>query len=208
MPLEPSLPRKRLEGMLDAAGVSIVITDRGAVWSNYPQTGATLIDLDADRAGHRLSESENPSVRVHGENLAYVVFTSGSTGRPKGVMVAHRGLLGAAAAWEQAYDLCRPPLRHLQAAGFAFDVFTGDWVPRPDHRRNACCLPSGGLARPGRAGRSHFAANGSSVSSSSRRLPTLWRRTSSGTVRTWARSGCSPSARTHCAEAVPAGSGG
>ena len=25
-------------------------------------------------------------------------------------------------------SLRRPPLRHLQAAGFAFDVFTGDWV--------------------------------------------------------------------------------
>ena len=65
---------------------------------------------------------------VDGENLAYVVFTSGSTGRPKGVMVSHRSLLAAAVAWEHAYDLRRPPLRHLQAAGFAFDVFTGDWV--------------------------------------------------------------------------------
>ena len=65
---------------------------------------------------------------MDGENLAYVIFTSGSTGRPKGVMVSHRSLLAAAAAWEQAYDLRRPPLRHLQAAGFAFDVFTGDWV--------------------------------------------------------------------------------
>ena len=43
-------------------------------------------------------------------------------------MVSHRSLLAAAAAWEHAYDLRRPPLRHLQAAGFAFDVFTGDWV--------------------------------------------------------------------------------
>ena len=67
-------------------------------------------------------------MQVDGENLAYVIFTSGSTGRPKGVMVSHRSLLVAAAAWEHAYDLRRPPLRHLQAAGFAFDVFTGDWV--------------------------------------------------------------------------------
>ena len=43
-------------------------------------------------------------------------------------MVSHRSLLAAAAAWEHAYDLRQPPLRHLQAAGFAFDVFTGDWV--------------------------------------------------------------------------------
>ena len=61
-------------------------------------------------------------------NIAYVVYTSGSTGRPKGVLVSHRSILAAAGAWQEAYDLSSSPLRHLQAAGFAFDVFTGDWV--------------------------------------------------------------------------------
>ena len=62
------------------------------------------------------------------KNLAYVIFTSGSTGRPKGVMVSHGALLSVADAWESAYGLRQLPLRHLQAAGFSFDVFTGDWV--------------------------------------------------------------------------------
>ena len=126
-PLETSLPRTRLKRMLDVAGVSFLIAD-GAALGRIPQTGATAIDLDAERANIAAQSPENPSVPVHGENLAYVVFTSGSTGRPKGVMVSHRSLLAAPAAWEQAYDLRRPLPRHLQAAGFAFDVFTGDWV--------------------------------------------------------------------------------
>jgi amino acid adenylation domain-containing protein len=70
----------------------------------------------------------NPSIEVHPDNLAYLVFTSGSTGRPKGVMISHRSLVAAACAWDAAYSLRFPPLRHLQAAGFSFDVFTGDWV--------------------------------------------------------------------------------
>ena len=206
-PLEPSLPRARLEGMLDAAGVSIVIVDGGAL-GRVPRTRATMIDLDADRVSIAGQSSENPSVRVHGENLAYVVFTSGTTGRPKGVMVSHRSLLAAAAAWEDAYDLRRPPLRHLQVAGFAFDVFTGDWVralttggtlvacPRPvsldpaaladliRRERIECLELVPALAeRPGDAPRA-------------------------ARPKTWAGSGCWPSAPTPCAAVCTVGCGG
>jgi amino acid adenylation domain-containing protein len=127
VPLEPSLPAARLESMLNAAGVAIVIVDRGAQ-GRAPQTVATLINLDADVPTISGPHSKDPSVHVDNDNIAYVVFTSGTTGRPKGVMVSHGGLLSVAAAWEEAYELRQAPLRHLQAAGFAFDVFTGDWL--------------------------------------------------------------------------------
>ena len=127
VPLESSLPQTRMDGMLDAARVSKVIVD-GESLGRAPRTSETMIDLDANRSTIASQSPDDLAACFDGENLAYVVFTSGSTGRPKGVMVSHRSLLAAAVAWEHAYDLRRPPLRHLQAAGFAFDVFTGDWV--------------------------------------------------------------------------------
>ncbi|MEA2629959.1 MAG: hypothetical protein QOE66_178, partial [Chloroflexota bacterium] len=60
VPLEPSLPGARLEGMLDAARVSIVIVDHG-VLRRPPRTSATMIDLEADRASVALHSVEDPS---------------------------------------------------------------------------------------------------------------------------------------------------
>ena len=113
--------------MLDVASVAILIVDDGGI-SGVSRTGATIVDLDADRAAVESQSSEDLSVPVLDDSLAYVIFTSGSTGRPKGVMVSHRSLLSIAGAWEESYELRQGPLRHLQVAGFAFDVFTGDWV--------------------------------------------------------------------------------
>ena len=127
VPLEPAMPRERLGDMLDAARVPIAIVERETL-GRVPRTMAMSIDLDARADAIAAASPENPGVCVDPDNLAYVVFTSGTTGRPKGVLVPHRGLVAIASAWEAAYDLRRSPLRHLQAAGIAFDVFAGDWV--------------------------------------------------------------------------------
>src|SRR5262249_46243607 len=42
--------------------------------------------------------------------------------------VSHASLVHAFRAWEEAYGLRSETTSHLQAASFAFDVFTGEWV--------------------------------------------------------------------------------
>ncbi len=127
LPLDPDHPAERLVGMLRDSGATTLVTEQH-LRGRLPGCPSLVVALDALVQSPAGIETANPEVRVCGENIAYVVYTSGSTGRPKGVLVSHRSILAAASAWQEAYDLSSSPLRHLQAAGFAFDVFTGDWV--------------------------------------------------------------------------------
>ncbi|MGV9270945.1 amino acid adenylation domain-containing protein, partial [Kitasatospora sp. NPDC003701] len=77
LPIDPALPRRRIDLMLDDARPAVVLTEAGAV-----ADGACADPTDADRI--RPLRPDNP---------AYVIYTSGSTGRPKGVVVEHRSVV-------------------------------------------------------------------------------------------------------------------
>ncbi|MEM6672428.1 MAG: amino acid adenylation domain-containing protein [Planctomycetota bacterium] len=92
LPMEPSLPERRLRTILDdarpAAAVTLQRHARGALASS----GLPVVTLDSE------PPRENGSIdRVAGRapkptDVAYVLYTSGSTGRPKGVEVTHAAL--------------------------------------------------------------------------------------------------------------------
>jgi pyochelin synthetase len=89
LPIDASLPKKRLQYLLEHGEVKVVLTqswiDRLVEW---PETLKRLYvdSLDLDEGDISDLESvQSP------DDLAYVIYTSGSTGLPKGVMITHRG---------------------------------------------------------------------------------------------------------------------
>ncbi len=127
LPLDPLHPPERLAAMLRDARAAVLLVDRasrGLVGS----FDRTIVEIDADDDAPLLEPAEPLPPSTTTDGLAYCIYTSGSTGAPKGVMVTHRSLVATYAAWERAYGLDAPAGVHLQAAGPAFDVFTGDWV--------------------------------------------------------------------------------
>ena len=127
VPLDPRLPQERLEFMLSDSLFSVLLTQKKLV-VHLPKHSAHLVCLDTDWDAISAKSEENPVSGVIPENLAYVIYTSGSTGTPKGVMIAHRSLVNAYLAWEDAYHLRAGISTHLQMASFSFDVFSGDLV--------------------------------------------------------------------------------
>ncbi|GAB3979314.1 hypothetical protein GCM10027615_55460 [Plantactinospora veratri] len=91
VPLDPSLPGRRLAEMAEAVGVSVLVSAVDGV--AVPGFGGAVVDVSGGVSavvGDGAVVPVVPVVPVVGQG-AFVVFTSGSTGRPKGVVVEHGG---------------------------------------------------------------------------------------------------------------------
>jgi len=98
VPLDPGLPRERLEYMMEDAGIEWVLAESGMM-EGLPLGGVDVVVMDGAGSDAEWLAGEGEGRRRRGEkkevkagNLAYIMYTSGSTGRPKGVMVTHGGL--------------------------------------------------------------------------------------------------------------------
>ncbi|MDQ0313148.1 amino acid adenylation domain-containing protein [Kitasatospora herbaricolor] len=121
VPMHASLPPERMAGVLADTGAGVLLTDRAELGFEH--------DAMVVRPGDELPDDDtDPSVAVHPDQLAYVMFTSGSTGVPKGVAVRHRDVVDLAA--DRRFRHAGPPDRMLLHSPHAFDAATYElWVP-------------------------------------------------------------------------------
>lgn len=113
VPLDPSLPLRRLKSMVEDSGARLVIAHSSQQIA-LEEVGTPL--LCVDRQGS-VQAADKAAVMI--DDLAYVLFTSGSTGRPKGVAVTHANLACSTRARQAYYrDL---PKRFLLLSACFFD---------------------------------------------------------------------------------------
>lgn len=119
VPLDPSLPKRRLEYMVEDAGARVILTCTG---QDMPALDFDGVEIQViEPAGTVVADgSQNPGLTANGENLAYVIYTSGSTGKPKGVAMAHRALTNLI-SWQLDHSFV-PSARTLQFTTMGFDV--------------------------------------------------------------------------------------
>jgi len=106
LPLDLSLPRERLQFMIEDAKPAVIVTPEGLSVTDYHGSDPDLI---------RGFDPSDP------RNLCYVIYTSGSTGTPKGVAVSQQSLVNHCLAVAAAYGLTADD-RVLQFASISFDV--------------------------------------------------------------------------------------
>ncbi|SHI03468.1 non-ribosomal peptide synthase domain TIGR01720/amino acid adenylation domain-containing protein [Chryseolinea serpens] len=121
VPIDPLYPPDRVAHILKDSEIQYLITDQSDV-----QPEVTVLELEALKREGLTVIGTNLPMRTSPEDIAYILYTSGSQGKPKGVMVEHRSLVNIAAGWRSAYALDQFPVRLLQMASMAFDVYLGD----------------------------------------------------------------------------------
>nr|WP_137726431.1 non-ribosomal peptide synthetase [Prescottella subtropica] len=121
VPIEPTLPRGRIDYMLADCGASVGLTagDRHDLPDTLDWLPVDTIDLDRYPAEPLRDADRTHPIRP--DDPAYLLYTSGSTGTPKGVTVTHTGLPLLASA-QVAYQDMTPDSRVLHVCSPSFDV--------------------------------------------------------------------------------------
>jgi len=117
LPLDPSLPKARLNALVEDVRPRFVLAPSSLVEQAPGQ--AISLQIEAPLV---------PPLGSCGEAPAYVMHTSGSTGKPKGVVVSNRALANHAVAAAARYELA-PGDRVLHFASLAFDVAIEEIFP-------------------------------------------------------------------------------
>ncbi|MEA2984725.1 MAG: hypothetical protein QOD94_979, partial [Alphaproteobacteria bacterium] len=121
-PLDPAMPRERLEYMLSDTRARVMLTQRKLIDLGLSVLPIPMVALDDPGSPAWSAGSENLDAVPKPENLAYVTYTSGSTGRPKGVMVEHRSVVRLVK--DTNYCAFGPTEVFLQLAPITFDAST------------------------------------------------------------------------------------
>lgn len=127
LPLETKTPSRRLQMMLNAAKVPVVLTN-SSMLESLAGDGRRLAALDRCAAEIGRCSSEAPSVCVTPEQLAYVIYTSGSTGTPKAVAIGHDSLLNLIEWHNRTFGVTAAD-RATQLASIGFDAAVWELWP-------------------------------------------------------------------------------
>jgi amino acid adenylation domain-containing protein len=88
--LDPAHPDARIRRSCEEVGVALVLSV--ARLGRELPIGVPVIRVDMDWHVAQQQAETDPGVRVHLDNVAYLIHTSGSTGTPKRVMITHRSI--------------------------------------------------------------------------------------------------------------------
>ncbi|OJZ73636.1 hypothetical protein BRW65_11615, partial [Mycobacterium paraffinicum] len=116
LPIDPALPRERIEFMIaDAAPIAAIAT--GGLAGRLDGSALPVIDVDDPRV---TTYPATPLPPPDPEDLAYIIYTSGTTGVPKGVSITHHNVTQLVGSLDP--NLASPQQVWTQWHSYSFDI--------------------------------------------------------------------------------------
>ncbi|PWY67643.1 putative NRPS-like enzyme [Aspergillus sclerotioniger CBS 115572] len=117
VPIEPSVPKRRLTDILQDAQVKHIIMEDGQL--ELPDSNRFDFDIGQSQLGTKF---QNPPVDITSEH-SHILFTSGSTGRPKPVQIRADGILHLATETPATPLSCDDRVASFNNPGFDLSLF-------------------------------------------------------------------------------------
>lgn len=121
VPIDPSFPIGRVEGIIEDAQVQFVISDGDLGKTLQPHVSAQMMFPDDELFLQPQSSPPLDPIIIDPNDICYVIYTSGTTGRPKGVIIEHRNAVNFVKSLDSVYGLGVGD-RVYQGFSIAFDA--------------------------------------------------------------------------------------
>ncbi|MBT5229921.1 MAG: amino acid adenylation domain-containing protein, partial [Methylococcales bacterium] len=123
LPINPSLPKARIDLLLEQGDVAIVLTQPKIHQQYHFDDDLTVVDVTVENIAALPDYPLLVEQDVH--DLAYVIFTSGSTGQPKGVMMTQQAVLNTLQDINDRHEV-GPADKVLALSSLSFDLSVWD----------------------------------------------------------------------------------
>ena len=128
LPLDQSLPAKRMQYMIADSEATCLITIKGITdEKSLKLEGGITLCLDEDELIDKLRVHPSTEIilKASYDIPAYIIYTSGTTGNPKGVAITHRSVFNLVNDIRQSHEI-EPSDRVLLFSPFCFDASIRD----------------------------------------------------------------------------------
>lgn len=122
LPIDPGIPKKRMQYIITDASAGMVITDSSLIFDN-DFGNRPLFALDVQLSLLETSTS-SPGQLTKVNDIAYIIYTSGSTGQPKGVAIKHISISARSVGFNHYLGITENDnVLHFASIGFDASIY-------------------------------------------------------------------------------------